>query len=59
MIKSFTGINTGDLQEQITRYHHALNHNSMDWVICSCSVVAWNGKLQALVVFNSKRLGDV
>lgn len=56
---SFTGFSAADLREKITSYHHQLNHSSMDWVITSCSMTAWNGRLEALVVFNSKLLGDV
>lgn len=59
MIKGFYGKDVFDLQNQITVYHNRLNSQAMDWVITSCSITNAGDKVQALVVFNSRRLGDV
>ncbi len=59
MIKGFYGSDVFDLQNQITAYHNRLNSKAMDWVMTSCSITSVGGRMQALVIFNSKRLGDV
>ena len=58
MIKFFSALHLGDLQNKITAYHNMINNRAMDWVMTSCSITSHNGEICAAVIFNSKHLGD-